>query len=398
MQRINLDLISCEMAVPEVDDNLEQKFFVQIDPEKCTGCGVCQKHCPTEAIYGEIGISHKIIHPEPCLHCGQCLVHCPQGAIYELWSWLPLLEQKLASPQTACVAMPAPSLPYTIGEAFGSRPGRNMRSQLLNALPKLGFQHIWDMAFAADVTIWEEASEFIWRLENHGLFPMFSTCCSSWQKYVEYFYPDLLPHLSSVKSPLAIAGRLAKTYGADRFGHNAEEMYTVAILPCISKKYEALRPELAIDGMRDIDAVLTVRELAWLLHKHNIDLPNLPAGLPDILMGEAGGGTLFGRSGGVTRALSRFVWQKIMDAKPAANILKIRSITPAMTEYELVIHDMKLRLAAVYGASHFAGICEAARAGTAPWHFVEFMACPSGCVNGGGQPPLPRMRRTLRNF
>jgi len=397
MQKLILDHIACEMTVPGVDDSLEQKFFVRIDPELCNGCGVCQTHCPTDAIYGETGATHKIIHPEPCLHCGQCLINCAQGAIYETYSWLPEIEKKLADSETACIAMPAPSLRYTIGEAFGYRPGWNLHDQLLNAYPKLGFAHTWDVEFAADVTIWEEASEFMERLESNGLFPQFSTCCPSWQKYIEYFQPDLLPHLSSCKSPAAINGRLAKTYGADRFGLDAKQIYTVAILPCISKKYEALRPELAADGIRDIDAVLTARELAWLLQKHNIDLPNLPAGMPDTLMGESSGGTLFGRNGGVAQTLGRFVWQKAMGAKPNAKFLKVKSATPAMTEYQMRIHDMPIQIAAVYGAKHFAAVCDAVRAGNAPWHFVEFMACPGGCVNGGGQPLLPRMRGILQN-
>lgn len=396
MQKIIIDHIPCEMTAPVPDGNLEEKFFVQIDGEICAGCGTCQKFCPTGAIYGEAGLTHKIIHPEPCLHCGQCLINCPEGAIYETCSWLPEVEKKLNDPGAICIAMPAPSLRYTIGESFGSRPGWNLHGQLLSAFPMLGFAHVWDTEFAADVTIWEEGSEFLQRLENNGPFPQFGTCCSSWQKYIEYFYPDLIPHLSCSKSPIAINGRLAKTYGADRFGHDPAKIYTVAILPCISKKYEALRPELGFDGMRDIDAVLTGRELAWLLRKRDIDLPNLPAGMPDTLMGESSGGRLFGQGGGVVITLSRYVWQKCIGSKPDANIPKIRSINQGLIEYEMKLNDKNIRLAAVQGGANFASICEAARAKTAPWHFVEFMACPGGCVNGGGQPLLPRMRGSLK--
>lgn len=397
MQKLIIDHIAYEIHLPEAGDNLDQQFFVQIDPEKCNGCGVCQKICPTNAIYGETGVTHKIIHAEPCLHCGQCLLNCPHAAIYETCSWLAQVEEKLADPESICIAMPAPSLRYAIGESFGYKPGWNLHDQLLNAFPKLGFAHTWDVEFAADVTIWEEASEFMERIENNGLLPQFSTCCSSWQKYIEFFYPELLPHLSSCKSPIAINGRLAKTYGADRFGYDTSKLYTVAMLPCISKKYEMLRPELAMDGTRDVDAILTTREVAWLLQKHDIDLPNLPAGMTDTLMGESSGGVLFGRSGGVAQSLSRFVWQRIMGKKPDQNILKYKSVTSQMTEFEMRIHGKTLRLASVQGAENFARVCEKVKAGTAPWHFVEFMACAGGCVNGGGQPLLPDIRRLLQN-
>lgn len=377
-------------------ENLDQRFFVQIDPEKCTGCSDCKKHCPTNAIYGDTGLTHRIFHAEPCLHCGQCLIHCPAGAIYETCTWLDEVERRLAEPDTICIAMPAPSLRYSLGECFGLKPGANIYNQLLSALSALGFSHIWDTAFAADVTIWEEGTEFLDRLQNGGLLPQFSTCCSSWQKYVEFFQPEILPHMSSCKSPLAINGRLAKTYGADRFNYPPSKIYTVALMPCIAKKYEALRPELVANGIRDIDAVLTTRELAWLMQKNHLDLPNLPPGLADTLMGEAAPGVRFGFGGGVIQNIASFVWQKLTgNPMDWANLRVTRRLT-GLIEYEMKVLDKQLRFAALCGGDKFEEVCTAVKNGALPWHFIEFMACPKGCINGGGQPLLPAIIHSIQ--
>lgn len=390
--------INCRMRVPEVARDPEQMLFLQVDEQKCIGCGDCQKVCPTDAIYGEMGLTHRIVHPEPCLHCGQCLNHCPTGAIYDNYSWIWEVADKLEDPNVYCIAMVAPAVRYAIGECFGQKPGSNLSEQLLTALKTLGFRHCWDVEFGADVTIWEEGTEFIERLHNGGPFPQFSSCCPSWQKYAEYFAPDLIPHFSSVKSPVGINGRVAKTYGADRLGYDKHKVYTVLIAPCIGKKYESMQPQLAQDGIKDIDAVLTTRELAWLLKENNIVLPNLPAGTPDALMGESPSGTLFGTSGGVVADMSRYVWHKLMGAKAEGQIPKPVRITQGFMEYELKLPQQTVRMASIFGGMYFKEVCDSVRNGTNPWHFVEFMACPWGCINGGGQPLLPEMARRVRLY
>lgn len=388
--------IACRTRVPERGRDPEQMLFLKVDEQKCIGCGDCMKVCPTEAIYGEMGLSHRIVHPEPCLHCGQCLNHCPTGAIYDNYSWIWEVADRLEDADTYCIAMVAPSVRYTIGECFGLKPGSNMTEQLRTGLKALGFRHCWDVEFGADVTIWEEGSEFLQRLEKGGVFPQFSSCCPSWQKYAEYFAPDLLEHFSSVKSPVTINGRLAKTYGADRYNYHRDKVYTVLISPCIAKKYEAMRPEHSADGRRDIDAVLTTRELAWLLKENFINLPSQPPGMEDTVMGQSSGGTLFGSSGGVLQTLSRYVWQKCLGTKANKRIPEPVRITPGIMEYELRLPRQLLKMAAVFGGAHFGEVCEMVRSGTCHWHFVEFMACPWGCVNGGGQPLLPEMARRVR--
>ena len=389
MARALFEHVEYELEPPAPAADLESRHFLQIDPEKCTGCGDCEKYCPTAAIHGVIGQAHTIPHPEPCLHCGMCLVHCPAGAIYERYSWLPTVAEGLRDPEPICVAMPAPSVRYTLGEAFDGAWGQNIYDKMLTAFQRLGFRHCWDTEFAADVTIWEEGSCLLKRLDDGGVFPQFSSCCPGWQKYVEYFYPDLIPNLVSVKSPLAINGRLAKTYGADRFDHDPGRMYTVAIMPCIAKKYEALRPELEFGGIRDIDAVLTVREFAALLRRRGINPWKLPPGQADTLMGESSGGTLFGIGGGVLETLCRYVVQKRTGKRECDLIMRGRPGLEGIFEYELRLGKQTLRLARVVGARYFAPLCEEVRAGASRYHFVEFMACAGGCINGGGQLLLP---------
>ena len=283
-----------------------------IDQEKCIGCDTCQQYCPTGAIYGETFEPHTIKYRELCINCGQCLTHCPSMAIYEVRSWVPKLEEKLKDSHVKCVAMPAPSVRYALGEAFGLPVGTVTTGKMLSALKALGFSHCWDTEFAADVTIWEEASEFVERLGGQKDLPQFTSCCPGWQKYAETFYPELLPHFSSCKSPIGMNGALAKTYGAQRMQYAPKDIYTVSIMPCIAKKYEGLRPELNSSGQQDIDATLTTRELAYLIRKAGIDFASLPDGERDSLMGEStGGATIFGVTGGVMEAALRFAYQAV---------------------------------------------------------------------------------------
>lgn len=242
MKRIEMEHIGYVPHVPQPGPHPGTLPFVQIDAERCVGCDTCQEYCPTGAIFGEVGREHAIPHPEACINCGQCLTHCPELAIYEEQSWVPELEAKLARKDVRCIAMPAPAVRYALGDCFGLPVGSVSTGRMLSALKALGFAHCWDTEFAADVTIWEEASEFVERLAARRDLPQFTSCCPGWQKYAETFYPDLLPHFSSCKSPIGMNGALAKTYGAERMGYDPDTVYTVSIMPCIAKKYEGLRP------------------------------------------------------------------------------------------------------------------------------------------------------------
>ena len=392
MPRIEMEHIAYELNVPPQGADGDKMFFVQIDPEKCIGCDSCQEYCPSGAIYGETGLTHKIAHPEPCINCAQCLTHCPEMAIYEVQTWVPELQKKLQDKSVKCIAMPAPSVRYALGEAFGLAPGSVTTGKMLAALKQLGFSNCWDTEFAADVTIWEEASEFVERLGTKRDLPQFTSCCPGWQKYAETFYPDLLPHFSSCKSPVAMNGRLAKTYGAEKAKYDPKSIYTVSIMPCVAKKYEGLRKEYAEHDLRDIDATLTTRELAYMIRQAGIDFNKLPDGQRDSLMGEStGGATIFGVSGGVMEAALRYAYQAVTGKRPESwDFKQVRGLK-GMKEYTVTVNGIELHLAVVHGAKRFAKVCDEVRAGKSPYHFIEFMACPGGCVCGGGQPIMPNM-------
>lgn len=392
MPRIEMEHIAYELNVPPQGADGDKMFFVQIDPEKCIGCDSCQEYCPSGAIYGETGLTHKIAHPEPCINCAQCLTHCPEMAIYEVQTWVPELQKKLQDKSVKCIAMPAPSVRYALGEAFGLAPGSVTTGKMLAALKQLGFSNCWDTEFAADVTIWEEASEFVERLGAKRDLPQFTSCCPGWQKYAETFYPDLLPHFSSCKSPVAMNGRLAKTYGAEKAKYDPKSLYTVSIMPCVAKKYEGLRQEYAQNDLRDIDATLTTRELAYMIRQAGIDFNKLPDGQRDSLMGEStGGATIFGVSGGVMEAALRYAYQAVTGKRPESwDFKQVRGLK-GLKEYTVTVNGIELHLAVVHGAKRFAQVCDEVRAGNSPYHFIEFMACPGGCVCGGGQPIMPNV-------
>ena len=392
MPRIEMEHIAYELNVPPQGADGDKMFFVQIDPEKCIGCDSCQEYCPSGAIYGETGLTHKIAHPEPCINCAQCLTHCPEMAIYEVQTWVPELQKKLQDKSVKCIAMPAPSVRYALGEAFGLAPGSVTTGKMLAALKQLGFSNCWDTEFAADVTIWEEASEFVERLGAKRDLPQFTSCCPGWQKYAETFYPDLLPHFSSCKSPVAMNGRLAKTYGAEKAKYDSKSLYTVSIMPCVAKKYEGLRQEYAQNDLRDIDATLTTRELAYMIRQAGIDFNKLPDGQRDSLMGEStGGATIFGVSGGVMEAALRYAYQAVTGKRPESwDFKQVRGLK-GLKEYTVTVNGIELHLAVVHGAKRFAQVCDEVRAGKSPYHFIEFMACPGGCVCGGGQPIMPNV-------
>ena len=384
MKRIEMEHIGYVPHVPQPGPHPGILPFVQIDAERCVGCDTCQEYCPTGAIFGEVGREHAIPHPEACINCGQCLTHCPELAIYEEQSWIPELEAALARKDIRCIAMPAPAVRYALGDCFGLPVGSVSTGKMLSALKALGFAHCWDTEFAADVTIWEEASEFVERLAARRDLPQFTSCCPGWQKYAETFYPDLLPHFSSCKSPIGMNGALAKTYGAERMGYAPDTVYTVSIMPCIAKKYEGLRPELAVSGRRDIDATITTRELAWLIKKSGIDFASLPDGGRDSLMGESSGGaTIFGVSGGVMEAALRYAYEAITGGKPRSWDFRAVRGLDGLKEATLTIKGTELRVAVVHGAKRFKKVCDEVRAGRSPYHFIEFMACPGGCVCGG---------------
>ena len=397
-KQIQMEGVFYDDSFPNPQTDPDNLFFIQINEEKCIGCDTCQGYCPTGAIFGEMGDPHQIKFRELCINCGQCLTHCPVGAIYESQSWATQVMATLKEKKKKTIAMPAPAVRYGLGECFGMQPGSVTTGKMLAALKKLGFDHVWDNEFTADVTIWEEGDEFVKRLTkkiDHPL-PQFTSCCPGWHKYVESFYPELLPHLSTAKSPIGMLGALTKTYGADTRGYNRADVYSVSIMPCTAKKYEGMRSDLWSSGYQDIDCTIDTRELAWMIKQAGIDLNALPEGPRDELMGEStGGATIFGVTGGVMEAALRFAYEAVTKKKPESMDFKGVRGMQGLKEATIMIGDIELKVAVVHGAKRFKDVCELVKAGKAPWQFIEFMACPGGCVCGGGQPIMPGVLESM---
>lgn len=374
-------------------------LFVQVDPEKCQGCGECDNHCPTGAIQARdaAGIRH-VISPAACVNCGQCLVNCPYGAIYENVSYVDELTAKLKDPTTVVVSMPAPAVRYALGECFGFPTGAYVGGKMHTALKKLGFRYVWDNEYTADVTIMEEGTELLQRVskpDKKKPLPQFTSCCPGWMKFVESYYPDLLPHVSTCKSPIGMLGALAKTYGAKATKTPPNKMYTVSIMPCIAKKFEGLRPEMAASGFRDIDATITTRELAFMIKKAGIDFKSLPDTDPDPILGmSTGAATIFATSGGVMEAALRYAYEVLSKEKLASPDIKVVRTHEGINSADIKVPRFGIvKVAVASGLANAAKLCEEVRMGKSPYHFIEIMTCPGGCVNGGGQPLDPAFRQ-----
>lgn len=385
----------------EDPDNI---YFVQVDLTKCQGCGVCEEHCPTGAIQAinDDGI-HQVVSPAACMNCGQCLLNCPYGAIYEGVSYVDEIFEKLKDPDTIVVSMPAPAVRYGLGECFGYPTGTYVGGKMHAALRKLGFDYIWDNEWTADVTIMEEGTELIERVKHPSKdkpLPQFTSCCPGWVKFCETFYPDLLPHLSTCKSPIGMLGALAKTYGAHETHIPGQKIYTVSIMPCIAKKYEGLRPEMADSGFKDIDATINTRELAYMIKKAGIDFKSLPDQEPDPALGmSTGAATIFGTSGGVMEAALRLAYEVLSGQKLANPDIKIVRTHEGINTADIKVPNFgTVKVAVASGLQNAAKLCEEVRAGKSPYHFIEIMTCPGGCVNGGGQPLDPDVREEASLF
>ncbi|HQN19981.1 MAG TPA: [FeFe] hydrogenase, group A [Syntrophobacteraceae bacterium] len=374
-------------------------LFVQVDPEKCQGCGECDNFCATGAIQAknEAGIRH-VVNPAACVNCGQCLINCPYGAIYENVSYVDEILAKLKDKETAVVSMPAPAVRYALGECFGYPAGTYVGGKMHTALRKLGFKYIWDNEYTADVTIMEEGTELIQRISKPGKetpLPQFTSCCPGWMKFVESFYPDLLPHVSTCKSPIGMLGALAKTYGVQTTKTPIKKMYTVSIMPCIAKKYEGMRPEMAASGARDIDATITTRELAYMIKQAGIDFKSLPDSEPDPILGmSTGAATIFGTSGGVMEAALRLAYEVLSKEKLTPPDIKVVRTHEGINTADVQVPKFgTVKVAVSSGLGNAVKLCEEVRAGKSPYHFIEIMTCPGGCVNGGGQPLDPSIRQ-----
>lgn len=365
--------------------------------EKCVLCGQCVEACQqVQSVFGyyELPVLDDFI----CVHCGQCALWCSTAAITER-NDIPKVKEALADPDKVVVVQTAPSTRVGLGEEFGLPAGAWVEGQQVAALRKLGFDYVFDTNFAADLTIMEEGTELIQRITGKidAPLPQFTSCCPGWIKFFEYFYPNLSAHISSAKSPMQMAGAVIKTYFAKAKNIDPERIVSVAIMPCTAKKFEAQRPEFNASGkywgkeeIRDVDYVLTTRELARWLKEEGINLPNLPEEKYDPLLGEgSGAGLIFGNTGGVMEAAVRSVYYLLTQHKAPEELFNFQPIRglKAIKEASVDIPGVgTLRIAVVHGLANARMICESVSKGKAPYHFIEIMACPGGCIAGGGQP------------
>ena len=373
---------------------------------ECKGCDACVKQCPTGAItVNGLGTKHAI-DPEKCVNCGRCLVACPFGRIQDV-SMVEDVKAAIAAGKTV-VVQPAPAVRVALAEAFGAEVGTNAEGKMFSALRELGFTVVYDTLFSADLTIMEEGYELLGRIfkslglpgyENAGVLPQFTSCCPGWVRYAELLHPEILPNLSTAKSPMMMLGALIKTYGAKNLGVNPADVYSVAIMPCTAKKFEASRPEFISSGYQDVDAVITTRELAEMIAEAGIDFASLPEGEVDKLLGTgSGAGVIFGATGGVMEAALRTAYAVVsgeelavleIDAVRGEGALREATITiPLNADLKAATgaESVDVKVAIVSGVENVEPVIEQINAGTCDYHFIEVMNCPGGCINGGGQP------------
>lgn len=368
------------------------------DPNKCVLCGDCVRVCREIQGIGAIDFAHRghdaAVLPAfgldmaqvECVNCGQCTVVCPTGAL----SPKPEMDETwkdLADPTLTVVAQVAPAVRVAIGEAFGLSPGTISTGQVVAALRRLGFKHVYDTAFAADLTVIEEGTELLGRVTRQENLPQFTSCCPAWVKYAEHFLPEWLPHLSTCRSPQQMFGALLKDRLPESHGIAKDKLRVVSVMPCTAKKYEARRSAFAREGIPDVDRVLTTQELARMIKSAGILFHELEPESFDMPFGLASGaGVLFANSGGVTEAALRFAVEKLT-GKPLTEVdfHEVRG-EAGLREATVQAGDLELRVAMVHGLGNAKALVEAIREGRAKYDFVEVMSCPGGCVSGAGQP------------
>ena len=378
------------------------------DPNKCILCGRCIKACSDRQgvnVYSfakrgfdtvvapafEVGLEQA-----PCTYCGQCASVCPTAAIVEkddtqaVWA-------AISDPTKHVIVQTAPATRVALGEALGMNSGSIVTGKMVASLRRIGFNKVFDTDFTADLTIMEEGHELLHRLQNKGVLPMVTSCSPGWVNFIELMYPDLLPHLSTAKSPQQMFGALAKTYYAEKSGIDVKNIVSVSIMPCTAKKAEAVRPEFSTNGIQDVDYVLTTRELGRMIKEAGIDFAALPAEQYDAPFGiSTGAGVIFGSSGGVMEAALRTV-AEVVTGKPLESIefTAVRGLA-GIKEAAVPIGDLTVKIAVANTLSNARIMMDKIRAGEADYQFIEIMACPGGCIGGGGQ-PVPVCEETRLN-
>ena len=371
---------------------------VKRDTSKCILCGRCIERCKNAHGLSVLGFEKRgfqtIVAPagnrsfanSPCILCGQCVTVCPTGALMEV-SEIDKVDAAMKAGKYV-VVQTAPAVRAALGEEFGYKIGTPVTGKMVAALRRLGFKKVFDTNFGADLTIMEEATELLHRVADKGVLPMITSCSPGWVNYAEYYYGDLLPHLSSCKSPHEMFGAILKSYYAEKKGIIPEDMFVVSVMPCVAKKYEKERPELAKDGIKDVDAVLTTRELAKLIKRSGIMFNRLPDEDfdYDIVGDYTGAGVIFGATGGVMEAALRTAAYKL-DGKELKNVeLKDVRGLAGIKEATYKLGGAEVKVAVASGMKNAKVLLDEIREGKSPYHFIEKMGFPGGCVAGGGQP------------
>lgn len=405
-QSCELQALANEMGIEDIEFPGERivKTIDELSPSivrdnnKCILCRRCVAACAkTQGVYA-IGMQNrgfktqigsefgKSLNDVACINCGQCIAACPTGALTEkdatkeVWA-------ALNDPDKYVVFQTAPAVRVAIGEEFGLPIGTRCTGKMVSAIRRLGADKVFDVDFAADLTIMEEGTELLNRIKNGGVLPMITSCSPGWIKYCEYFYPDFIPNLSTCKSPNQMQGAVTKTYFAKQNDLDPRDIYVVSVMPCTAKKFEIARPEFGRDGYRDVDANLTTRELARMIRQAGLDFVHLPEEEFDDMLGESSGaGVIFGVTGGVMEAALRTVVDVLTgEDMPRLEYADVRGLE-GIKEATVNVNGTDINVAIVHGTANAAKLLNAIRAGEKTYHFIEVMGCPGGCVTGGGQP------------
>ncbi|NTW72127.1 MAG: 2Fe-2S iron-sulfur cluster binding domain-containing protein [Eubacteriaceae bacterium] len=404
---------SCELQALSKDLNMTEELFerefshniddlspsIVRDDSRCINCGRCANICNNIQKVGVLGFVHRsdrtkvgTVYDKPlaelsCINCGQCIVNCPVGALREKDNTEAVWEA-LADSKKYVVVQTAPAVRAGLGEEFGYAMGTSVTGKMVAALRRLGFEKVFDTDFAADVTIMEEGTELLNRIGNGGILPMITSCSPGWIKYCEHNYPELLGNLSTCKSPQNMMGALLKSHYARMVGVKPEDMVVVSIMPCTAKKFEVQRDELEVDGLRDVDISITTRELARMIKEARIEFTMLEDEAFDPYYGDStGAAVIFGATGGVMEAALRTV-ADILTKQDLQSIEynQVRGIEGIKEASIQVTEDLTVKVAVAHGGANIKKLMSRIKNGEAEYHFVEIMACPGGCVNGGGQP------------